>query len=150
MFCFYVFFRNKRDLFVFGKVLSKIFFSQAVVFLLGHLGVGKTALTKSVIGNFLNYELVVKSPTYTIAETYCFFDKTIYHFDFYRLVRSYDLWDLDLQSYLGENVILFVEWGNMFSGCISSNVFIYFFCYSKFGRVLILKSKFLNFKKIFG
>lgn len=150
MFCFYVFLNTKKEFFVFGKVLSKIFFSQSVVFLLGHLGAGKTALTKSVIGNFLNYELIVKSPTYSIVETYSLFDKTIYHFDFYRLGKSYDLLDLDLQSYLGENVILFVEWGNMFSGFISPHVFIYLFCYSKFGRVLILKSNFLNFKKILG
>lgn len=150
MFYFSVFLCDKKNFFAFGRVLSKIFFSQAVVVLLGNLGVGKTALTKSVIGNVLSYNLVVKSPTYTIVETYSLFNKTIYHFDFYRLVKSHDFLDLDFQSYFGENVILFVEWGNMFCSFILPNILVYFFCYSNFGRVLILKSKFLNIKKLFG
>lgn len=130
--------------------MSKVFFSGSVVFLLGNLGLGKTSLVRSFIGNLFNYRLIVKSPTYSMLEIYVFLNNSICHFDLYRLLKVHDLFDLGLNNYYGENIMLFIEWGAKFYSFFIPNILIYFFCYSDVGRIFVLKSKIVNFRKVFG
>ena len=81
MFFYSVFLLNKRFTLNFGLLLSKIFFPGFIIFLIGGIGVGKTFIVKSFIGNFKKNNNFIKSPTYSLVESY-YFMYTIHHFDF--------------------------------------------------------------------
>ena len=66
-----------------AKRFAQSLFSGSVVALIGDLGAGKTAFTKGVAEFFCATD-DVSSPTFTIVNEYSG-EKTIYHFDAYRL-----------------------------------------------------------------
>ena len=42
-------------------------------------------------------------------------DKTFYHFDFYRINKESELYDIGVEDYFNdEQSIIFIEWGNLF------------------------------------
>ena len=75
---------TKEETLELGKKLSNFLFKGSVVLLCGHLGAGKTTLTKG-IGKGLGVEEEINSPTFNILK--CYFNKTLnlYHIDAYRL-----------------------------------------------------------------
>ena len=98
----------------FSTALLRLFDSRnnatrLVVYLNGHLGVGKTTFVRAVLRH-LGYQDRVKSPTYTIVESYvlAFFD--LHHFDLYRLVDAEELLYLGCEDYFTDNSVIFIEW----------------------------------------
>jgi len=79
------------------------------VVLNGDLGAGKTFFIKSALSSIGITS--VNSPSFAIVNEY--FNKFhIYHFDFYRLKNSSELFDIGWQDYLNdEESIIFIEWG---------------------------------------
>lgn len=84
-----------------------------VIALIGNLGAGKTTLVQNIAK-----ELKVKnvsSPTFAIVNEYDG-EFHINHFDFYRLNKVEELYDLGFEEYTSkENSITFIEWADMFS-----------------------------------
>jgi len=80
------------------------------VVLNGDLGAGKTFFIKAALTSIGITN--VNSPSFAIVNEYQ--NKFhIYHFDFYRLKNSAELFDIGWQDYLNnDDSILFVEWGN--------------------------------------
>ncbi len=91
---------------------TKILAAGDVVILNGNLGAGKTFFVKQVLKNF-DIELV-NSPTFAIVNEY--YGKYIfYHFDFYRINKEVELFDIGINDYLNNvDAVTFIEWGNMF------------------------------------
>ena len=88
------------------------------VVLNGNLGSGKTFFIKSVLLSLGINE--VNSPSFAIVNEY---NKNfrIYHFDFYRLKTSSELFDIGWQDYLNDDEsIIFIEWGNRFPSVLPS------------------------------
>ena len=87
-----------------------------VVILSGDLGSGKTFFVKE-IGKLFGIRNV-SSPTFAIVNEYS--GKTrIYHFDFYRIQKSEELFSIGFNDYLNNNeAIMFIEWGELFSEII--------------------------------
>ena len=90
----------------------KILAPGDVVILNGNLGAGKTFFVKQILKKF-NIDFV-NSPTFAIVNE--FYGKYIfYHFDFYRINREVELFDIGINDYLNNvDAITFIEWGNMF------------------------------------
>lgn len=90
----------------------KILAPGDVVILNGNLGAGKTFFVKQILKKF-NIDFV-NSPTFAIVNEY--YGKYIfYHFDFYRINREVELFDIGINDYLNNvEAITFIEWGNMF------------------------------------
>ncbi len=83
-----------------------------VVVLIGSLGAGKTFFIREAAG-YLN-AASVSSPTFALVNEYEARIK-IYHFDFYRIVKVEELYDLGFEDYLNDvEALIFIEWGNLF------------------------------------
>lgn len=92
-----------------GAKLAKSTQAGNVIFLQGELGAGKTTLTRGFL-RALGYKGIVKSPTYTLLETFQLPDILLYHFDLYRLIRPEDIKEIGLSDYLTEDAICLIEW----------------------------------------
>ncbi|MCL5031382.1 MAG: tRNA (adenosine(37)-N6)-threonylcarbamoyltransferase complex ATPase subunit type 1 TsaE [Bacteroidetes bacterium] len=85
--------------------------SGDIVVLNGNLGAGKTFFVRNVVKKF-GIENVC-SPTFAIVNEYTNSNK-IYHFDFYRINNSAELFDIGYNDYLSDvEAITFIEWGNL-------------------------------------
>ena len=89
--------------------LEKRYGGDAVVFLSGQLGAGKTTLVRGLL-HALGYDGVVKSPTYTLLEPYNIGSVEAYHFDLYRVNDPVELEFVGIDEIVdGPGVKLF-EW----------------------------------------
>jgi len=79
------------------------------VVLEGGLGAGKSELARG-IANGLGVKETVTSPTFTILNVYESGRYPLYHFDWYRLENSEELFELGMDEYLGGDGIALVEW----------------------------------------
>ena len=85
----------------------------------GELGSGKTLFIKSALSSVGITE--VNSPSFAIVNEY-HKDFHIYHFDFYRLKNSAELFDIGWQDYLNdEESLIFIEWGKRFPSVFRQN-----------------------------
>lgn len=93
-----------------GREIAKSLKSGDVLALVGDLGCGKTAFVKGIADFFGDGEEVT-SPTFTLVNEYAG-DKTVYHFDVYRLENpSPDECDW-MDDYLFGDGICVIEWAD--------------------------------------
>ena len=87
----------------------------------GELGAGKTFFIKVALSSIGIKN--VSSPSFAIVNEYLDHFH-IYHFDFYRLKSSVELFDIGWLDYLNdEESIIFMEWGNRFPTVLPSERF---------------------------
>lgn len=80
-----------------------------VVFLDGDLGAGKSTFVRALLGAMGVGERI-KSPTYSLIETYQVAGHPIHHLDLYRIASADELEWLGLPDLMGESTLLLVEW----------------------------------------
>jgi tRNA threonylcarbamoyladenosine biosynthesis protein TsaE len=81
----------------------------AVLYLQGELGAGKTTCVRSLLRE-LGVAGLVRSPTYTLVETYILGALTCVHVDLYRLRAATEVDELGLRDLAGPGCLLLVEW----------------------------------------
>jgi len=108
---FKTFVNSEEETLSVAKEFAKILKEGDIITLNGDLGTGKTFFVKAVCKEY-NFENV-NSPTFAIVYEYSG-DKKIYHFDFYRIKKIEELYDLGIEEYLNdEEAITFIEWADL-------------------------------------
>jgi tRNA threonylcarbamoyladenosine biosynthesis protein TsaE len=89
----------------------------AVVYLQGDLGAGKTTCVRALL-RALGVTGLVRSPTYTLVETYVLATLTCVHVDLYRVQVLAEIDELGLRDSVGPGCLLLVEWPEKGTGAL--------------------------------
>lgn len=88
-----------------------------VVYLRGDLGAGKTTLVRGLL-RALGYEGRVKSPTYTLLESYDLSRFVLQHYDLYRMIDPREWLDAGFRDECNASTLCIVEWPEKAKGLL--------------------------------
>ncbi len=95
-----------------GAALARTFpgaASGAIVHLRGELGSGKTTCARSML-HALGVTAPVRSPTYTLVDTYSVAHLICVHVDLYRVQTTLEVEELGLRDMTGTGYLMLIEW----------------------------------------
>ena len=100
-----------------GEKLAHLLLPGDVLLLWGDLGAGKSELTRG-IAKGLGITGPISSPSFTIMNVYDEGRIPLYHFDWYRLQSSEELYEMGMDEYLGGDGVAVIEWPGQCSDAI--------------------------------
>lgn len=94
-----------------AKAFVKAMDQNTVFAFYGKMGAGKTTFIKAVC-EALGVTEVVNSPTFSIVNEYRSetTGELIYHFDFYRIKKLDEVYDMGYEDYFYSGAVCFIEW----------------------------------------
>ena len=92
-----------------------------VVLFRGGMGAGKTTLISRIVA-LLGSEDTVTSPTFALVNEYEGDEGLIYHFDFYRIDKVEEVFDLGYEEYFYSGDLCLVEWPEKIESLIPDDV----------------------------
>ncbi|MDX1347033.1 MAG: tRNA (adenosine(37)-N6)-threonylcarbamoyltransferase complex ATPase subunit type 1 TsaE [Thiomicrorhabdus chilensis] len=104
-----------------------------MVYLKGDLGAGKSFFSRAFVQHFIPAQKV-KSPTYTLVESYKACNFAIHHLDLYRLCDPEELEYLAIRDLLSGSYVALVEWPQKALGLLPAADIELNFCYEQLGR----------------
>ena len=133
-----------------GKSIAKLCPEQLfVIHLEGELGAGKTTFSRGLL-RALGHQGNVKSPTYTLVERYDVENRTVFHFDLYRLSDPEELDYLGLDDYFNDNALCILEWAKQGGQLLPQPDLVITFTYQQHARnadILALSAAGMNLCK---
>lgn len=96
---------------------------STVIAFFGKMGAGKTTFIKAVCEE-LGVDDVITSPTFAIVNEYRS-DATgelIYHFDFYRIKKLDEVYDMGYEDYFYSGALCFIEWPELIEELLPGDV----------------------------
>jgi tRNA threonylcarbamoyladenosine biosynthesis protein TsaE len=129
-------------------------FAQALmpglcIYLVGDLGVGKTAFVRAVL-QAMGVEGRVKSPTYTLVEPYEINDQALFHFDLYRVEHADELLSIGIHDYFTPHSICLIEWPEKGAPHLPSADLICEFSFQPEGRALCVAANTARGEEVLG
>ena len=87
----------------------------------GKMGAGKTTFIKAVC-ECLGVEDVINSPTFAIVNEYrSETGELIYHFDFYRIKKLEEVYDMGYEDYFYSGALCFIDWPELIEEVLPGN-----------------------------
>lgn len=80
-----------------------------VIAFYGKMGAGKTTFIKAICEE-QGVQDVITSPTFAIVNEYTADDGPIYHFDFYRIKKLEEVYDMGYEDYFFSGALCLMEW----------------------------------------
>lgn len=111
--------KNEEETIRFAERLGGKLDKKVVVAFFGGLGMGKTTFTKG-LAKGLGVTDEVSSPTFALVHEYRG-EKTLYHFDMYRVETWDDLYQTGFFDYYEQGGILAVEWSENIENALPDN-----------------------------
>ena len=95
---------------------------NTVFALYGKRGAGKTTFIKALCQE-LGVEDVVTSPTFAVINEYRsdIAGELIYHFDFYRIKKLEEVYDMGYEDYFYSGALCFIEWPELVEELLPGN-----------------------------
>ena len=75
----------------------------------GKMGAGKTTFIKAIC-EALGVDDVITSPTFAIVNEYTAPSGPVYHFDFYRIKKLEEVYDMGFEDYFYSGALCLIEW----------------------------------------
>jgi tRNA threonylcarbamoyladenosine biosynthesis protein TsaE len=114
--------RSDDETLALGRKFARLLPPQAIVLLIGDLGVGKTTLAKGIVeGRGAAQAEDVSSPTFTLIHEYGD-PVSVFHIDLYRLDTAEQARRLGLADLFDQPALVLIEWGDRFPEILPSNV----------------------------
>lgn len=88
----------------------------------GKMGAGKTTFIKAICEE-LGVKDVITSPTFAIVNEYRSEEtaELIYHFDFYRIKKLEEVYDMGYEDYFYSGAVCFIEWPELIEDLLPGN-----------------------------
>lgn len=88
----------------------------------GKMGTGKTTFIKAICEE-LGVDDVITSPTFAIVNEYYskITDAPVYHFDFYRIKKLEEVYDMGYEDYFYSGAPCFLEWPELIEEILPDN-----------------------------
>ena len=95
---------------------------NTVFALYGKMGAGKTTFIKAICEE-LGVSDVITSPTFAIVNEYRsdVAGELIYHFDFYRIKKLEEVYDMGYEDYFYSGALCFIEWPELIEELLPGN-----------------------------
>ena len=102
--------KTESDLLPAARELIDAFPSSRIFALYGNMGAGKTTFIKAIC-HFLGAADIVQSPSFAIINEYRTKQgESLYHFDFYRIKKTEEAYDIGYEDYFYSGTYCFIEW----------------------------------------
>lgn len=107
-----------NDLYLPAQALKKQLDKHRIFVFKGEMGAGKTTFIKAFCKE-LGIIDDVSSPTFSLVNEYRTADnKSVFHFDFYRINAEQEALDMGIYEYLDTGICL-IEWGEKIAGILN-------------------------------
>lgn len=96
-----------------AKKLLETYRNNRIFAFYGEMGVGKTTFIKALCKE-LNVQDTVSSPSFGLINEYRVPDReSVFHFDFYRIEKPEEIFDIGYEDYFFSGSYCFIEWPEM-------------------------------------
>ncbi|MDP1603086.1 MAG: tRNA (adenosine(37)-N6)-threonylcarbamoyltransferase complex ATPase subunit type 1 TsaE [Legionella sp.] len=92
-----------------ARALASCLVSPAILTFSGEIGAGKTTLIRAML-RALGVSGAIKSPTFSLVESYLCQHLQVHHFDLYRIHNEEELEYIGFRDYFGGQSVCCIEW----------------------------------------
>ncbi|MEI6455084.1 MAG: tRNA (adenosine(37)-N6)-threonylcarbamoyltransferase complex ATPase subunit type 1 TsaE [bacterium] len=111
-----------NDLSAAAKQLLSGYPASRVFAFYGQMGAGKTTFIKAICRQ-LGANEIVQSPSFAIINEYTTHsEESLYHFDFYRIKRAEEAFDIGYEEYIYSGSYCFLEWPELIEQLLPADV----------------------------
>ena len=104
-----------------SKALLSYKADKNIICFYGEMGVGKTMFIKEFCKE-IGVKDIVTSPTFSIVNEYLYDNKSVFHFDFYRIENEDEAFDMGYEEYFFNDNICLIEWPEKVKNLIPDDV----------------------------
>ena len=110
--------RSESELPQAADALLKAYPDSRVFAFYGQMGAGKTTFIK-ILCKTLGVQDIVQSPTFAIINEYRRDSgESVFHFDFYRIKKAEEAFDIGYEDYVYSGNYCFIEWPELIEGLL--------------------------------